>query len=65
MSEHRKPPAGAPARAATSNRGNLLHGKRVVRSEELLQGQREVLLEHEGAYYTLRRTSSGKLILTK
>jgi hemin uptake protein HemP len=31
----------------------------------LLQGRREVILEHNGQDYRLRVTASGKLILTK
>lgn len=39
--------------------------KRLIRSSELLNGQREVLIEHAGDVYSLRHTSKGKLILTK
>lgn len=44
-----------------------LHGQtgRIVRSEELLQGQAEVLIAHGAATYRLRLTRSGKLILQK
>lgn len=38
---------------------------RVLRSEEILQGSREVAIEHAGQFYRLRLTSTGKLILTK
>lgn len=38
---------------------------RSVRSEDLLQGGIEVRIRHEGEHYRLRRTSKGKLILTK
>jgi hemin uptake protein HemP len=31
----------------------------------LLQGEREVILEHDGLDYRLRITANGKLILTK
>lgn len=34
-------------------------------SEQLLQGHREVLIEHEGTLYRLRQTRNGKLILNK
>ena len=37
----------------------------IIRSEELLQGQVEVLIEHGDETYRLRRTRSGKLILQK
>ena len=38
---------------------------RIVRSEELLQGQRELWIEHGEEMYRLRLTRSGKLYLTK
>jgi len=37
----------------------------VLRSEQLLGGAQEVLIEHRGALYRLKLTSLGKLILTK
>lgn len=37
----------------------------VVRSDELLQGRRELWIEHGDDMYRLRLTSSGKLYLTK
>lgn len=36
-----------------------------VRSEELLQGRREILIAHSDEVYRLRLTRNGKLILTK
>jgi hemin uptake protein HemP len=36
-----------------------------ISSEELLQGRRELWIEHEGQMYRLRVTSRGKLYLTK
>ncbi|MCK6424039.1 MAG: hemin uptake protein HemP [Burkholderiaceae bacterium] len=38
---------------------------RRLSSRELFAGAREVEIEHEGMLYRLRRTSLGKLILTK
>jgi hemin uptake protein HemP len=38
---------------------------RRLRSIDLLQGADEVLIEHDGACYRLRRTALGRLILTK
>lgn len=38
---------------------------RVVSSRCLLPEGRPLLIEHEGEVYTLRRTRTGKLILTK
>jgi hemin uptake protein HemP len=34
-------------------------------SRSLFGGQREIIIEHDGADYRLRVTSNGKLILTK
>ena len=39
--------------------------RRKIRSDDLFSGQREVLIEHAGEFYSLRQTSKGKLILTK
>jgi len=49
-------PTGAQAQLAV---------RRQVRSVDLFGGCREVLIEHSGETYSLRRTSKGKLILTK
>ena len=38
---------------------------RRLKLSELLQGEREVILEHDGQDYRLRITANGKLILTK
>lgn len=38
---------------------------RCLRAEDLLQGNRRVLIEHRGQAYTLSRTRQDKLILTK
>jgi hemin uptake protein HemP len=34
-------------------------------SKDLLQGQQEIEIEHQGMLYRLRCTAQGKLILTK
>ena len=39
--------------------------KRTVRSEDLLQGGKEVLIQHGQEMYRLRLTKAGKLILNK
>ncbi len=39
--------------------------KRVLISEELLQGEREVMIKHADKYYRLMVTKAGKLILNK
>lgn len=49
------PPAAPPA---------ALAGKH-WRSEDLLGGGSEAFIAHDGQLYRLRRTSTGKLILTK
>lgn len=38
---------------------------RVFRSEELLRGQKEVQIEHQGEIYRLRLTRNGRLVLYK
>lgn len=38
---------------------------RRLKVSELLAGQREAILEHDGQDYRLRITANGKLILTK
>ena len=40
-------------------------GPRRLKVGELLAGDREVILEHDGQDYRLRITANGKLILTK
>jgi len=41
------------------------HEPRRWTSRTLLDGEREILIDHEGSTYRLRLTSLGKLILTK
>ena len=43
------------------------HGQepRTIRSEDLLGGDKEVVILHENQLYRLRRTRNGKLILQK
>jgi len=36
-----------------------------VRTEDLIGKDREIMIEHAGAYYRLRITRANKLILTK
>ncbi|SEQ04784.1 Hemin uptake protein HemP [Ectothiorhodospira magna] len=40
-------------------------GIRLLSSADLLEGRRQLRIEHQGEIYTLRVTSKGKLILTK
>lgn len=44
---------------------HTISGARRWRSDRLLDGQREVVIEHAGQEYRLRRTMNDKLILTK
>jgi hemin uptake protein HemP len=54
----------APERARSAARPS--GGKpRRLKVSDLMGGDREAILEHEGQDYRLRITSSGKLILTK
>ena len=52
LPERRKAPGEGPA------------APRRVRSEDLLAGQTELVIEHQGRDYRLRITQNGKLILT-
>jgi hemin uptake protein HemP len=56
--------ASQPAGVETTQAG-LPNQPRCIRSEEILQGENEVLILHGGAVYRLRHTKSGKLILNK
>jgi len=38
---------------------------RVIASDELLQGRREIWIDHRGQMYRLRVTGNGKLYLSK
>lgn len=51
--------AGAPSDAHTATPVRRIH------SRELLGAAAEIEIEHAGQIYRLRRTSLGKLILTK
>ena len=42
-----------------------LPAQRVLRVEELLGDQQEVLIQHGSEYYRLRLTRNGRLLLTK
>ena len=53
-------PARTPGHAAAE-----LDAQRAVKSESLLGGTRELLIDHRGVVYRLKLTSLGKLILTK
>jgi hemin uptake protein HemP len=38
---------------------------RIVRSQEILQGAKEVMIDHDGELYRLRLTRNGRLVLYK
>uniref|UniRef100_A0A7C2K015 Hemin uptake protein HemP n=1 Tax=Schlesneria paludicola TaxID=360056 RepID=A0A7C2K015_9PLAN len=64
------PPASSPNQAAenpaeSSSAAPEHPAPRSFDSAELLQGHREVLIQHEGETYRLRLTKTGKLILNK
>ena len=40
-------------------------GPRRLKVSDMLEGEREAILEHDGQDYRLRITANGKLILTK
>ena len=44
--------------------GKAAAAPRRVRSEDLLAGRTELVIEHQGRDYRLRITQNGKLILT-
>ena len=55
------PPGPDAGRSAAAGGGRL----RRLKVSELLAGEREAILEHDGQEYRLRITANGKLILTK
>jgi hemin uptake protein HemP len=56
--------AGEPT-AATRAGPPVPEGMRVVPSEQLLMGSREIVIRHGSEDYRLRLTRAGKLILNK
>ena len=56
--ENSEPPRELVARTSSSQR-------RRIKIVDLMQGEREIILLHEGGEYVLRITKTGKLILTK
>ena len=55
------PPARGPERSAAAGG----RPRRRLKVSDLLAGEREAILEHDGQEYRLRITANGKLILTK
>ncbi len=58
------PPDAAPD-ADAGSRQQPPQTPRTIKSEELLKGRRELLIEHGNEVYRLRLTRNGKLILQK
>jgi hemin uptake protein HemP len=52
---HNPPPPTRPDKAPSQT----------LTSAELMQGRREIVIEHQGERYRLQQTRNGKLILTK
>lgn len=59
------PPPGAPLPASLAEVPMPAQAAPRWRSEELLAGTDEALISHGDQVYRLRRTGTGKLILTK
>lgn len=57
--------AATPAQRAATAPKALAGTLPCLRSQDLLRGQKLVLIEHQGQNYLLRATRQGKLILTK
>lgn len=65
MKLHSSPkPVDSVADLSRHNRAQVPKPRR-VRIEELLEGGRELIIEHRDEEYRLRMTSNSKLILTK
>lgn len=56
---------GQPGDLLAPGDGTQATAPRLLSSETLLAGADEILIQHEGETYRLRRTRQGKLILTK
>jgi hemin uptake protein HemP len=60
------PPPDDPAKSKADAASPAAGGKpRRLKVSSLLEGDREVILDHNGQDYRLRITANGKLILTK
>ncbi|MCG8595688.1 MAG: hemin uptake protein HemP [Kiloniellales bacterium] len=54
-----------PFASSAGEDGRTATAERSIASVELFAGAKVVIIEHAGERYRLRRTSKGKLILTK
>jgi len=61
ISSSRRNTLTLPSRPVT----NLANAPKRIDSVSLLSGNRELIIEHAGCEYRLRRTQNDKLILTK
>lgn len=59
------PRSPSEAKAAPDGAAPVPKAPRLLASAALFGGVNEVVIEHQGDLYRLRRTSKGKLILTK
>ena len=59
------PPRSRPVLATLPAVASPGHGTRRVSSQWLLEGERELVIQHQGNEYHLRLTRNDKLILTK
>ena len=60
-----KPPAPNAIEKHAVQPGAIGPGLPCVRSDDLIGKDKEIMIEHDGAYYRLRITRANKLILTK
>ncbi|MCI0377987.1 MAG: hemin uptake protein HemP [Gemmataceae bacterium] len=59
------PPDSEPSRDQPQQHPIEVDGAKVVSTEQLFAGEREIVIEHEGVRYRLRITRRNKLILQK
>ncbi len=59
---HEPNPSGEPRSTSEPNKPS---SPKILRAENLFEGERELIIEHEGERYRLRITRKGKLILQK
>jgi len=62
---HSKDPAVCAAQVKSARETSSAAVVKTVTSTELLAGQTEIQIVHESRVYRLRKTTSGKLILTR
>jgi len=62
---HDRSPQDAARKHGHEANGQSARGRDELSSEQLFGDVNEIYIRHAGEQYTLRRTSKGKLILTK